>query len=441
MFQSLRENWTLFFGLLLIMAGNGLQLVLLGLRAGAADYTTIMTGIMMGGYFLGLFLGSIIVPKFLSDVGHIRLFGALAAVASAIVLMHTLTLNPYIWAVLRVINGICYAGMYIIVESWLNEKATNETRGQILSLYMIITMAGMGAGQLLSGFDDGLSTQLFLVASIFVSIAVVPILISVAKAPEFSEPERISLRRLYGVSPLAMLAMLLQGVTASMIFGMGPSFGGFLGMTANQVSYFMVAVTVGTLILQFPVGRLSDILDRRLVILIVSIGSCLTAFAGTQFGIANYWVLVLIMGVHGGLSMSLYSLAIAHANDYLTPRQMVATASALIMVNGMGAIIGSPLVATAMDLLGSMAYFGAIGLIHTVLVGFVLWRMFASPATPTESQGPFVAVPEAGTAVALTLNPETAWVATDEESEIESDPLADNPYFPSSTQTTATDPQ
>lgn len=430
MFQSLRDNWTLFFGLLLIMAGNGLQLVLLGLRAGAADYSTIMTGVMMGGYFLGLFLGSIIVPKLLSDVGHIRLFGALAAVASAIVLMHTLTLSPFIWAILRIISGVCYAGMYIIVESWLNEKATNETRGQILSLYMIITMAGMGAGQLLSGLDDGISTQLFLIASILVSIAVVPILITVAKAPDFSEPERISLRRLYGISPLAMLAMLLQGVTASMMFGMGPTFGNSVGMTANQVSYFMVAVTVGTVILQFPVGRLSDLLDRRLVILIVSTAACLTAFLGTQFGMQNYWLLVLVMGVHGGLSISLYSLAIAHANDYLTPRQMVATASALIMVNGMGAIIGSPLVAAAMDRLGSGAYFGIIAIINLSLAGFVLWRMFASPATPAEAQGPFVAVPEAGTAVALTLNPETAWIATDEESEIEADPLADNPYFP-----------
>ena len=430
MFQSLRENWTLFFGLLLIMAGNGLQMVLLGLRAGAADYSTIMTGVMMGGYFLGMFLGSIIVPKLLSDVGHIRLFGAVAAVASAIVLMHTLTLNPFIWALLRVISGICYAGMYIIVESWLNEKATNETRGQILSLYMIITMAGMGAGQLLSGFDDGLSTQLFLIASIFVSIAVVPILITVAKAPEFSEPERISLRRLYGISPLAMLAMLLQGVTASMIFGMGPTFGGAVGMSAIQVSYFMVAVTIGTMVLQFPVGKLSDVLDRRLVILIVSILSCIAAFLATQFGIQNYWALVLAMGIHGGLSMSLYSLAIAHANDYLTPRQMVATASALVMVNGMGAIIGSPLVAAAMDSVGNNAYFGVIGAIHLTLVGFVVWRMFASPATPTDAQGPFVAVPEASTAVALSLNPETAWVATDEESEVEADPLADNPYFP-----------
>ena len=431
MFHSLRDNWTLFFGLLLIMIGNGLQMVLLGLRAGAADYSTIMTGIMMGGYFLGLFAGSLIVPKLLSDVGHIRLFGALAAIASAIVLTHVLTLNPFVWAILRLISGISYAGMYIIVESWLNEKATNETRGQILSLYMVFTMGGLGIGQFLSGFDDGVSFDLFLWASILVSLAVVPILTTVSKAPEFSEPERISVRRLYSISPLAMVAMLLQGVTASMMFGMGPTFGSQLGMNANQVSYLMVAVTVGSMLLQFPVGRLSDLLDRRLVILFVATASFLTAALATQFGIDSYWPLVIMMGVHGGLSLTIYSLAIAHANDYLTPRQMVATASALIMVNGMGAVVGSPLVATAMDLFGNSAYFGLLALSHLILVGIALLRMFVSPATPTEAQGPFVAVPEAGTAVALSLNPETAWTASEDEVSTEPDPLADNPYLQS----------
>lgn len=429
MFQSLRNNWTLFFGLLLIMVGNGLQLVLLGLRAGLADYSTLMTGFMMGGYFLGLFLGSLMVPKFLSNVGHIRLFGALAAVASAAVLAHTLTLNPIAWTLFRIITGICYAGMYIIVESWLNEKATNKTRGQILSLYMIITMAGIGAGQLLSGFDDGVSMTLFLVASILVSLAVVPILITVAKAPEFSETERISLRRLYGISPLATLAMLLQGCSISMIFGMGPTFGSTIGMTANQVSYFMVAVTFGAMLLQYPIGRLSDIFDRRLIILFVSIASFLTALVATQLGINTYWLLVLVMGVHGGLGLTVYSLAIAHANDYLTPRQMVATASALLMVNGMGAVVGPPLVAAAMDSVGSIAFFGLLSAVHLFLVGFASWRMLVSPATPTDAQGPFVAVPEGGMAGALMLNPETAWVASEDESDGEADPLADNPYF------------
>ena len=430
MFTSLLSSWTIFFGLSLIMIGNGMQQVLLALRATEAGYTNLMAGIMLGGYFLGLFLGSIFVPRLLGNVGHIRIFGALAAVASAAVLVHVMYEDPILWALLRVASGVAYAGMYIIVESWLNDKATNETRGQILSIYMIITMASLGAGQMLTGLDDGQSLTLFLLASVLVSIAVVPILVTAARAPDFSEPERISLRRAYEISPLAMVGMLMQGMSAAMLFGMGPVYGNRIGLSAAEVSLFIAATNIGVLLLQYPLGRLSDRLDRRIVIGatagLAGIVACLAAFVSAS----DFWLLILVIIAYGGLNLTCYSLFLAHANDYLTPSQMVSTASALIMVNGMGAVVGSPLVAGMMDIFGNVAYFLMLGLSNFIVFGFALIRMMMRAPVPAEAQGPFVAMPEAGTATAVALNPEAAWEEESGSPEAEPDPLEDNPYFP-----------
>ncbi len=429
MFSVMLSSWTLFFGLALIMIGNGIQIVLLGVRSSEAGFSNLTSGLVMGGYFLGLFLGSLFVPRFLALVGHIRVFGALAAIASAAVLMHIIVIDPIIWGTTRILSGLAYAGMYIVVESWLNDQATNKTRGQILSMYLIITMGGMGIGQLIAGLDDGVSATLFLIASVAVSIAVVPILISVGKAPDFTLNESISLRRLFSISPLAFVGMGMQGIIAAMMFGMGSVYGTNIGLSSGQVALFMVSITIGSVVVQYPVGRLSDIIDRRLVILFVTFLSGIFAGMAVFAGADNIWLLYLIMGLFGGMSLTLYSLCIAHANDYLSPAQMVGTASALIMVNGAGSVIGSPLVALIMEVVGNIGYYGTIALIHFAFGLFVLLRMTARESVPNEAQGPFVAVPEAGTAVGVALNPETAWV--EDVAEIaEDDPLADNPYIP-----------
>ena len=299
-------------------------------------------------YFLAQFL-----CRAFYQASAISDLGALASIASAAVLMHIILID-LVWGFTRVLSGFAYAGMYIVVESWLNDSATNKTRGQILSMYLIITMGGMGVGQLLAGLDDGQSSTLFLVASVAVSIAVVPILITVGKAPDFTMTEATSLRRLFQISPLAFVGMTLQGVVAAMMFGMGSVYGTRIGLEPPQVAFFMVSVTLGSLVIQYPVGRLSDVMDRRLVILFVTIISGIFACIGMFAGASNLLMLYLIMGLFGGLSLTLYSLCIAHANDYLSPAQMVGTASALIMLNGAGSVVGSPMVAFAMDVVGDI---------------------------------------------------------------------------------------
>lgn len=429
MLRSAAASWTLFFGLLLIMAGNGLQVVLLGVEAKDSGFSNMVTGFVMAGYFLGIFFGSILVPKLLNNVGHVRVFGAMSALASAAVLVIALFFNPLVWAMMRILTGFSFAGMYIVCESWLNDKSTNETRGQMLSLYMIISMGGMGIGQMLVGFGDEQSVGLFLLASVMVSVAVVPILLTAGAAPGFEAPERMSIRRLVQVSPLAVVGLAINGVAVSMMFGMGAVYGRSIGMDTIEIGYFMTAPMLGALLLQYPVGRLSDRFDRRLVILSVSIMGGIAAGCATLFGQQQFGLLLLCMLIYGGALFPSYSLCIAHANDFLTPSQMVAAASGLVMVNGVGAVLGSPLAALAIEYLGVGFFFVMIAGVQVVMVCFVLFRMSRRTAVPNEAQGPFVAIPESGSAVVATLNPEAQWIPSGDEVTEEEDPFHDNPYI------------
>ena len=427
MLRAVLSSWTLFFGLLLISAGNGLQVVLLGTGANDAGFSNIATGIVMSGYFAGIFAGSIIVPPILAKVGHVRVFGAMAAIASSSVLVHALLAEPVLWTMMRFASGLSFAGMYIVCESWLNDQATNETRGQLLSLYMIINMAGMGLGQMMISLGEGNSTTLFLSASVMVSIAVVPILVTAGTAPNFEEPERISFRRLVQVSPLAVVGMALVGLVISMIFGMGSFYGRSIGLSNSEIGTFMASITVGTLLLQYPVGRLSDRFDRRKVIFVVSVVAGVAIGIGSFFGKSQFAFLLVSMVVFGGLSFSLYSLFIAHANDFLPPSQMVAMSSGLLMVNGAGAVAGSPLVATIIELFGTSSFMPTIASVLFATSGFVLYRMSARSGVPTEAQGSFVAIPDSSLGMAVTLNPEAEWVTNEGDSNAD-DPFKDNPY-------------
>jgi MFS family permease len=329
---------------------------------------------------------------------------------------------------MRLATGISFAGMYIVCESWLNEKATNENRGQLLSFYMIINLAGMGAGQMMIALGENGGIGLFLLASVFVSIAVVPILITVNPAPNFEAPDRLSLRRLIQVSPLSVVGMIVMGIIISMLFGMGPVYGRAIGLNNTEVGYFMTSIMVGTLVLLYPVGRLSDKFDRRAAILGISIATSISIVFASVFGKNSLVVFLCISMLYGGLLFSLYSLCIAHANDYLPPSQMVAVSSGLLMVNGAGAVAGSPLAAFILEFAGPTSFLPSMALILMVFAAFILIRMRAREAVPSEAQGPFVAIPETLTSVAAGLNPEAEWTETTEEEDA-TDPFKDNPYI------------
>ncbi len=405
-------SWALFLGIALIMLGNGLHGSLLGVRASLEGFPTAVTGFVMSAYFVGFLAGSTLVPRLVRRVGHIRVFAALASLASVAVLVHAVYVTPPTWGAMRLLTGFSYAGLYVVAESWLNDRATNETRGRLLSIYMLVMLIGMGAGQLLLNLAHPGGFELFILVSVLVSLALVPILLTAAPAPEFRTPSPVSLRQLYRISPLGVVGALGTGMAQGGLVGMGAVFAKEAGLSLAEVSMFMAAAFLGGALLQWPIGRLSDRFDRRRVLTVVTFSAAVCALAATVVAgpfaeIAPPWILYLLIGLFGGMNMPMYSLTIAHTNDYLMPSQMVAASGSLVLVGGIGAAFGPVTLAGMMSGVGPTGFFWGLGLLHAAIGFFALYRMSRRAARPVEEQGTFVAVPPRASPVAAYLSPES----------------------------------
>ena len=280
MIDAVKSAWALFLGLGFIMLGNGLQGSLVAIRAQFEVFDNAIIGTVMAGYFVGFFAGSVLVPRLVGSVGHVRVFGALASLASFGVLIYPLIIDPWVWFALRVLTGVCYAGLYIVCESWLNERATNETRGQLLAIYMVISLVGMAGGQYLLNLYSPADFQLFTVVSILISLSVIPVLISATRVPDFETPETMGPIRLYKASPLGVVTMVLVGMGAGVFMGMGPSYAYQQGLDVGEVSMFMSAVFIGGFLFTWPIGRLSDRFDRRTIIFLTATAAVSVAAFG-----------------------------------------------------------------------------------------------------------------------------------------------------------------
>jgi MFS family permease len=399
MVAAILSCWALFLGLGLLMLGNGLQGSLLGLRASLEGFPTATTGLVMAGYYGGFVLGSLLVPRLVSNVGHVRVFAALASLASVSVLLHPVFVLPVPWFALRVLTGFAFAGLYLVTESWLNDVATNETRGQLLSVYMVVMMSCMALGQLLLNAANPASYELFVLISVLVSLALVPMLLSAGRAPEFSTPEPISLRRLYAASPLGAVGSVYTGITMGSFFSMGAVFGTQIGLSVAEVSYLMTAWGIGAIALQWPLGRLSDKMDRRKVIVAGTALSAVLALAALGVRERPVHQLVAVVAVYGGVSIPLYSLFIAHTNDHLLPRQRVSASAALVLLHGLGATAGPMACAAIMGAYGPPGFLVFLAAGHVGATGFGLWRMTRREAVPLERQEHYGAMPPRASAI------------------------------------------
>lgn len=400
MIAAIKTTWALFLGLAFIMLAVGLQNVLLGVRADIEAFSTVITGFIMSGYFVGFVLGSYATPLMVRNVGHVRVFAALASLASVAVLCHVLLVNAPSWIVMRVVTGFAYAGLYVVAESWLNDRSTNETRGQMLSIYMVVVLGGMGGGQLLINLYDPGSFELFLLASVLVSLALVPILLTASPAPAFEAPSSISLLQLYRVSPLGVVGAFGTGMAQATLIGMGAVYAAAVALPVAEISLFMGLVYAGGMLLQWPIGRLSDSLDRRQVLTVTTVvagtAAALAYIVGLDFGL---WPLLACVALLGGTCMPLYSLVVAHTNDHLQPAQMVAASSTLYLAVGIGASAGPILASLAMDEIGPEAYFLFLAAVHGGLGVFALYRMTRRPAVALEEQGGAIPVSQAASPV------------------------------------------
>ncbi|MGF1610766.1 MAG: MFS transporter [Kiloniellales bacterium] len=403
MIAALRSTWVLFVGIGFIMVGNGLQASLIGVRAGLEGFPTVLTGLIMSGYFSGFLLGSFVVPLLIKQVGHVRVFAAMASLASVAVLVHAAAVEPWTWFAMRNLTGFATIGLYIVSESWLNDKSSNESRGRVLSLYMIVLLSGMAAGQLLLNLADPEGFLLFILASVLVSLALVPMLLAASSAPEFATPSRLSLRQLYRQSPLAVVACAGVGLAQSALWGLAAVYAKDADYTIPQITIFGAAIFIGAILFQWPLGSLSDRLDRRSVLTAVMLVAALLALLAGAFGPLPFWSDFAAIFLIGGLLMPAYSMVVAYLNDWLEPRQMVAASAGLSFVYGAGASLGPLAASGVMSLLGSQGYYFSLAAFSAAVGVFALYRMLRRPAVPLQQQSPSFAVTSQASPLATEL--------------------------------------
>ena len=416
MLKFLSNAWALLLGLLLLMIGNGLQGTLLGVRGEIEGFSTFEMSMIMSAYFVGFLGGSKLAPEMIRRVGHVRVFAALASLISAVLILYPSWPNPWVWMACRVVIGFCFCGVYVTAESWLNNAATNETRGQALSMYMLVQVGGIMIAQGLLLVADPGGFILFVIPSVLVSIAFAPILLSVTPTPAFDTTKPMTLGQLFKVSPLGCMGMFLLGGVFAAQFGMAAVYGAQTGLSIPEISMFVTAFYLGATMLQFPLGWLSDRMDRRMLILLAAAlggsGALLGMVAGTSFP--------LLLGAAflvGGTSNPLYSLLIAYTNDFLDRDDMAAASGGLLFINGLGAIAGPLVTGWMMGVFGSPGYFLVIAVLLISLALYAAYRMTQRRAPAISETAAYTPISPTATSVALDVAREYAISTADAEQE------------------------
>jgi MFS family permease len=374
MLKVLTHSWPLLMGVMLLMVGNGIQGTLLGIRGNLEGFTTYQLSYVMAAYFVGFLFGSWAAPKLIRQVGHVRVFAALGSLISAILVIYPVFPDWMAWTALRVLAGFCFSGIYITAESWINNTASNETRGQALSAYMIVQMLGIIASQVLLNLPDASGFALFIIPSVLVSLAFMPILLAPTPAPAFDSTRRLPFRDLFRISPLGCAGMLLTGGVFSAMFGMAAVWGAQEGLGLRDISIFVGAMYVGGLVLQYPVGWLSDRMDRRMLIMGLSGVAALTMLVAA-FTPLPFAALIVVALLLGGITNPVYALLIAYTNDFLPREEMAAASAGLIFLNGFGAIFGPTATGWMMETVGPRGFFLFIGILFIALAGYAAYRM------------------------------------------------------------------
>lgn len=407
MLTVLRQSWPLLLGVMLLMVGNGMQGTLLGIRGGIEGIGTYQMSIVMSSYFAGFLFGSQMTPVMIARVGHVRVFAALGSLISAMLILYAAVPHWLAWSAMRVVIGFSFSGVYITAESWLNASSTNETRGQALSAYMIVQMIGIIAGQMLMNTADPAGYLLFVIPSVLVSLAFTPILLSAAPAPTFAEVRRLNFRKLFAASPLGVVGMFLMGGTFSALFGMVSVWGTRAGLSVPQISIFVAAIYAGGLVAQYPIGWVSDRMDRRLLILGVAAVGAVAMFAAFALS-PGFWVMLGLGAVIGGVANPLYALLVAYTNDYLDNSDMAAASGGLLFVNGIGAMAGPPVTGWLMVSTGNNGFFLFLAILMTLIAAYAGWRMTRRPGLAVGATGAFAVLSPSATALAVEVALETA---------------------------------
>lgn len=397
----LASMWALFLGVLAMMLGNGLQGTALGVRATSEAFAVTVIGLIQAAYYVGFLIGSKFTVRALRKVGHIRVFAALASLASTSFVLPALFVNPAVWLVMRLITGFCLAGLYVVIESWLNDQTEPENRGRTLSIYMVVTMSGVTGGQLLLNVADPDGFELFVIASVLVSIALVPMALSESSAPRMPAVSTLKFGELLSVVPTGIIIMLFSGVAAGAVFALGPVYAAQIGMSNAQISIFMASALIGSVLFQMPIGALSDKLPRRGVMMACAVVAAAASIFATGTGTgSDAFVAMFIIGAS---SIPLYSLAIAYTNDWINDQQRVGASGFLVMVNGIGAIIGPLIAALLISRVGNSGFFWTLAITHVLAAAYLGVRIVVRDAVPVDEQSTYQPYPARSSALATSI--------------------------------------
>ena len=425
--KILKNSWALFLGISLLMVAHGFQGSLLGVRAVQEQFSVTATGFMLSGYYIGYFIGAKTIPTVIGRVGHIRAFAAFASLASIAILLHSVIINPFTWFLLRVVTGISLVSIYTICESWLNDRSTNNNRGSVLSLYMIILYGSMALGMFLLNFSAPTNFQPFILISLLMSIALIPILLTKRKAPNFKSIQGMSLKDLYKVSPLGMVSSLLYGTVQSALFALLAVYAASMNFSILEISIVTFLLAISGALSQWPIGKLSDNFDRRKVITYATFIAAFFAFCAMlstkqmylpgDLATSKFWFYIFLV-LFSFASLPIFAIIFAHTNDFIPKEKFVAAGAGLQFAYGLGAMSGPLLCSILMNIIGSNGYFIFIMFFHILIGVFALHRMRVRN-TEDNPDSQFTPMPHSITPVGMELNPTSEPIAEPVEEETE----------------------
>ena len=389
MAQTLLSVSALLLSVALLIFGHGLQTTLLPLAADRYYFTDFEIGAISSAYFVGLVLGCLAAPLLIMRAGHIRAFAALVSLMSGAAILHPVIIDPYAWFIIRVVSGFSLAGFYMIVESWLNESATNENRGTIMSIYIVIVFGSLILGQVSIASMSIASFVPFAVASVALSLAVMPISLTTATQPAPITLVRFRPIRLYRTSPAAFVGILLIGVCQGAVFTLSPLYGSQIGLSTNQSAYYAAAIIGGGMIAQWPVGRLSDRMDRRLVLVGLGVATAAASLSIYFFSPTEFLIAIMTAVLVGMFTQPLYAIAVAHAFDHAAPEDFVETSSGMLLSFGIGSIIGPLAASLVMGRIGPSGLYLVIAVVSLAMAAFVLTRVFTRQALTDDEKTDF----------------------------------------------------
>jgi len=419
MFKILKNSWALFVGYFVLMIAHGFQGNLLGVRSVIEEFNFMAVGAMMSGYFIGYFSGANSIPKLVGKVGHIRVFAAFASLASLSILIHALFVNPIVWTFARFITGFSLVSIFIVMESWLNDRANNRTRGQLLSIYMFITLIGLALGTLLLNFSSPEKYEPFILVSLLLSSALIPILLTKRKAPKFKKLGYIDVRGLYKTSPLATFSMLCTGLIHSALFSLGAVYAASMNFTLFEISLLLFLITISGGVFQWPIGYYSDKSDRRVIIIFCTFAAALFSFLAiiaSGSSLENMYLATnvgtdkimffIYASLYAGMAVPLFTLNLAYINDYIPKEKFVAAGAGMQIIFGMGAMSGPFLCSLLMNKFGSNGFFVHLLFFHLIIGSFGLYRI-TKRSYKDNPESTYTPLPRNITPLGIELDPTT----------------------------------